>query len=72
MDQSVKEQLKEAIAREKMDAIDECGRCGNDLMKGKYLFHFPHLGIYVGLCHICYNGIVYGMYKEFLENTKKL
>ncbi len=39
-----------------------CDRCGNDLVKGSYWYNFPFSKIRIVLCHICYQGLLYGFY----------
>ena len=49
-----------------------CDRCGNDLVKGKYFWHFPFIKLYIALCHICYLGFIYGFYNDVSHQLKEL
>lgn len=47
-----------------------CDRCGNDLSGGGFLIHLPYSKIYIVLCGICQNGIVYSFYQDFVKNKE--
>ena len=51
-----------------------CDRCGNDLMFGDFMIHLPYKNIYIHLCHVCNQGMMYGFWRDLtLEqgNLKK-
>lgn len=49
-----------------------CDRCGNDFMKGKYMWHFPYKKMYISVCHICYQGFLYGFFMDVSRELKEI
>jgi len=56
----------------RMDKVKKCSRCGNDFLHGKFCYNLPHENRYVCLCHICYNGLMFGHYLEFEEKIQEV
>lgn len=49
-----------------------CDRCGNDFQMGKHMIHFPFVGVYVELCHICIRGLMFDFYLGVKSQTEGL
>ena len=49
-----------------------CDRCGNDFAKGSYWWHFPFIKMHIALCHVCYQGFMYGFYMDTSRQLKEL
>jgi len=49
-----------------------CDRCGNDLLKGDNMLHFPFIEKYIHLCHICYDGLKLGLYRDQRKELQEI
>ncbi len=71
-DTEVQEQV--GISGEETESKEEeqplCDRCGNDLLKGDFLFHLPFRGGYISFCHVCIKGLMYGFYQDVMRDIK--